>query len=164
MRILLPDVPLACRDVHRGDRYILRRLDDLSRSRARDAGGGSGERAPLVIGTEIDPHKVAAARSNLERAGLGAFADIRLGDARQTLRDIEGPIDFVLIDSWIPLARPMIEMLAPCLRPGAVVVCDNTAQFSERYRDYLDHVRSPKNGFRSTQMPYRGGLELSVRC
>lgn len=127
---------------------------------ARETGGDK----PLVIGTEIDPRKVSAATCNLERAGLAAFAEIRLGDARQTLLDVAGPIDFVLIDSWIPLARPMIEMLAPRLRSGAMVVCDNTAQFSEQYRDYLDYVRSPENGFRSTQLPYRGGLELSVRC
>lgn len=127
---------------------------------ARESGGEGA----LVIGTEIDSRKVAFARRNLERAGLSAFADIRLGDARRTLLDVEGPIDFVLIDSWIPLARPMIEMLAPRLRRGAIVVCDNTGQFSKQYRDYLDYVRSPENGFRSTQIPYRGGLELSVRC
>jgi len=124
---------------------------------------GSAARKPIVVGTEIDPRKVAAARQNLEQAGLGGYVDIRQGDARETLRDLDGPIDFVLLDSWIPLARPMIEMLAPRLRPGAVVICDNTVQFSEQYRDYLTFVRTPANGFHSTQMPYRGGIELSVR-
>lgn len=129
---------------------------------ARDnAARGGGE--AVVIGTEIDSRKIATARRNLERAGLSEFADIRPGDARQTLNDIAGPIDFVLLDSWIGLARPIIEMLAPRLRPGAVVVCDNTAQFSEQYRDYLTFVRAPENGFRSTQLPYRGGMEFSVR-
>jgi predicted O-methyltransferase YrrM len=129
---------------------------------ARDNANSNGGDA-VVVGTEIDSRKIAMARRNLERAGLSEFADIRIGDARQTLNDVAGPIDFVLLDSWIGLARPIIEMLAPRLRPGAVVVCDNTAQFSKQYRDYLDFVRNPQNGFRSIQLPFRGGMEFTVR-
>jgi predicted O-methyltransferase YrrM len=31
---------------------------------------------------------------------LADLVDIREGDARHTLRDLGGPIDFVLIDGW----------------------------------------------------------------
>jgi predicted O-methyltransferase YrrM len=58
----------------------------------RDNGGGT------VIGSEIVPAKAAAARSNLVDAGLSDYADIREGDARTTLRDLGGPVDFALID------------------------------------------------------------------
>ena len=51
-----------------------------------------------MIGSELVPAKVEAARNNLAEAGLAEYADIRLGDARQTLRDLGGPVDFVLID------------------------------------------------------------------
>ncbi|MCP3418349.1 class I SAM-dependent methyltransferase [Bradyrhizobium brasilense] len=47
----------------------------------RDNGGGT------VIGSEIVPAKVAAAKRNLAEAGLADYADIREGDARKTLRD-----------------------------------------------------------------------------
>ena len=47
----------------------------------RDNGGGT------VIGSELVPEKVATARRNLADAGLADYADIREGDARQTLRD-----------------------------------------------------------------------------
>ena len=60
----------------------------------RDNGGG------IVIGSEIVPEKVATARRNLTDAGLADYADIREGDARQTLRDLGGPVDFALIDGW----------------------------------------------------------------
>ena len=46
----------------------------------RDNGGGK------VIGSELVPAKVAAARRNLADAGLADYAEIREGDARQTLR------------------------------------------------------------------------------
>ena len=123
------------------------------------AGGGVG----LVTGTEIEPGKVAAARANLAEAGLDAYAQVREGDALQTLRDIDGPLDFVLIDTWIPLALPALKLLAPRMRHGAVVMCDNVRQFAKEYRDYTDYIRDPANGFRSMLWPGQGGVELSVR-
>jgi predicted O-methyltransferase YrrM len=70
-------------------------------------GGGSR----IVIGTEIEPTKVAAARANLAEAGLHSFVDIREGDALITLGDV-GSIDFLLIDIWIPLALPALKLRA----------------------------------------------------
>ena len=45
----------------------------------RDNGGG------IVIGSELVPEKVTRAKRNLADAGLAGYADIREGDARQTL-------------------------------------------------------------------------------
>lgn len=128
---------------------------------ARDNAAAGGN--ATVTGSEIDPAKAEAARGNLREAGLGDFAAIRVGDARQTLRDIAGPIDFLLIDSWIPLARPIIEMLGPRLRRGGFAVCDNTRQFRRDYRDYLDYIGNPVNGFRAIELPFTGGLHVCVR-
>jgi predicted O-methyltransferase YrrM len=115
-----------------------------------------------VIGTEIEPSKVTAARDNLAEAGLENFAEVREGDALETLAGVEGPIDFVLIDTWIPLALPALKLLAPRLRTGAIVKCDNVHQFADEYRSYTDFVRNPENGFRSMMWPGKGGLELSI--
>jgi hypothetical protein len=60
----------------------------------RDNGGG------IVIGSEIVPAKAEQARANLNEAGLAEFAEIRIGDARQTFADLGGPIDFLLVDGW----------------------------------------------------------------
>ena len=68
----------------------------------------------------------------------------------------------MLIDTWIPLALPALKLLAPRMRPGAVVMCDNVKQFAREYRDYTAYVRDPVNGFRSMLWPGQGGLELSV--
>ncbi len=76
-----------------------------------------------VIGTEIEPSKAAAAQANLSDAGLADFVEIRVGDATETLKDAGGAVDFLLLDSWIPLVRPIIEVngaTASCRRDGAV--------------------------------------------
>jgi len=59
-----------------------------------------------VIGTEHEPTKAAAAQANFKKAGLSGLIDLRKGDLRETLKDLEGPIDFALFDIWTEMARP----------------------------------------------------------
>ena len=46
-----------------------------------------------VIGSELVPERVANARRNFAEAGIADFVDMRQGDARETLRDLGGPVD-----------------------------------------------------------------------
>jgi len=122
----------------------------------RDNGGGQ------VIGSELVPQKAETARRNLVRAGLDRFVDIRIGDARETLRDLGGPVDFVLIDGWPgpgpkSLARAVIEVVAPQLRRGGYVLNDNAEP------DFLDFIRDPANGFVSMTLPIKRGTELALK-
>jgi len=124
------------------------------------ASGGDG----LVIGTEYEAAKARAARANFAAADLADFIELRVGDLRETLKDLHGPIDFALIDIWISMARPAIEMIHPQLRTGAIVVCDNTGIQRAQYADYLSFVDAPANGFRTMTLPFEGGFELSILC
>jgi predicted O-methyltransferase YrrM len=123
----------------------------------RANGGG------VVIGTEYEPAKVAQARANFAAAGVSDLIDLREGDLRETLKVIEGPVDFVLMDIWTEMARPAIELIAPHLRPGAIVVADNTEQFRHAYRHFFEFVADPKNGLRTMTLPFENGLELVVK-
>lgn len=123
----------------------------------RDNGGG------LVIGTEHEPEKAKAARANFQAAGLSAFIELREGDLRQTLARLDGPIDFVLIDIWVEMARPALELIAPHLRPGAVVCADNTISAARSYPAYFAYLNDPANAFRTQTLPFDGGFEMSVR-
>lgn len=116
----------------------------------------------IVIGTEFEPEKVKTARSNFEEAGLGEFIDLREGDLRKTLKDVTGPIDFMLIDIW-EVALPALELVSPHLRRGAIVACDNTVIRPEYYRDYFEFVREPENRFCTMTLPFEGGFEPTVR-
>ncbi|MBD8600986.1 O-methyltransferase [Pseudomonas sp. CFBP 8772] len=122
----------------------------------RDNGGGQ------VIGAELVQAKVDIACRNLADAGLADYADIRVGDARETLRDLGGPVDFALIDGWpLPegpsLARQIIEVVAPQLRIGGYVLNDNAEP------DFLDYIRDPANGFISVTLPIKRGTELALK-
>ena len=122
----------------------------------RDNGGG------VVIGSELVPQKAFTAWRNLTEAGLAHLVDIRVGDARETFRDLGGPVDFLLVDGWPgaaepSLARQVMEMVAPQIRLGGIVMNDNAEP------DYLDFIRNPSNGFCSMTLPIKGATELSVK-
>ncbi|WP_437726042.1 O-methyltransferase [Sorangium sp. So ce861] len=123
----------------------------------RDNGGGR------VIGTELVPEKARRAQANLEEAGLASFAEIRVGDATETLRSDLGEVDFMLNDGFPLRALDVLKLVAPALRPGAVVVTDNVGVFRADYRDYVAYVRDPRHGFASMTVPFRSGTEYSVR-
>jgi predicted O-methyltransferase YrrM len=123
----------------------------------RDNGGGT------VIATEYEVDKARAARAHWADAGLDEFIDLREGDLRETLQRLEGPIDFLLVDIWTPMARPAIALVAPHMRPGGVVIADNTSMFRDSYGDYLAFLADPANGFSTSTLPFEGGLEMSVK-
>jgi predicted O-methyltransferase YrrM len=116
----------------------------------------------VVIGTEYEPRKVEIARANFKEAGLSEFIDLREGDLRQTLQDVGGPVDFMLVDIW-EVALPALELVSSSLRPGAIVACDNTAVDAAEYRDYFEFIYNPRNRFRTMTVPFEGGFELTVR-
>ncbi len=117
----------------------------------------------VVIGTEYEPKKAEAARANFEEAGLSEFIELREGDLRETLQDVGGPVDFMLVDIW-EVALPALELVSPSLRPGAMVAADNTVAYADMYRNYFEYVNDPKNRFRTMTVPFEGGFELTVRA
>jgi len=122
----------------------------------RDNGGGE------VIGSEIIESKARVARANLEAAGVAAHAEVRVGDALETLRDLSEPVDLVLLDGWKDLYLPVIELLSPRLRPDAVVLADNIFTFRRSLRPYVDAMQSGELGFASTTLHIADGFEYSV--
>lgn len=129
------------------------------RDNLRATGGGG-----VVIGTEYELTKARAAREHFSAAGLSQFIDLREGDLRETLKLIDAPVDFMLVDIWVAMARPALELVAPHLKMGAIVVCDNTQRHRSEYADYFAFLTDPARGFRTMTLPFDGGLELSVRC
>lgn len=122
----------------------------------KDNGGG------VVIGSELEPSKHARALEHLREAGLASFADVRLGDARTTLADVEAPVDMVLLDGWKDLYLPILKMLRPKLRPRAVVLADNIFTFRRALRPYVEYVQGGANGFVSSTLHISDGFEMSV--
>lgn len=122
----------------------------------RDNGGGT------VIGTEILPEKAEVARRNFALAGVAELVDLRVGDARETLKDCGGPLDLVLLDGWKDIELDVLRMLQPQLRPGALVFTDNIHTFEADNRGQREYMADPANGFRAVVLPIKDGMEAAV--
>lgn len=116
-----------------------------------------------VITTEMSKEKIAAARRTFAETGLDDVITVLEGDARETLADLEGPLELVLLDGWKDLCLPVLRMLEPRLRPGALVVADDVDQGEGLLRSYLDYVRDPANGYQNVTFPIEDGMEISCR-
>lgn len=148
----------ARRVVEVGTSYGVSTVYLASAVRETIAAGGDGGG---VIATEYEPEKAAAARALFAEAGLSAFIDLREGDLRETLKDLTTEIDFVLMDIWVQMVMPAVQILAPRLRAGGVIIADNTAAHRTDYQPYLDYLAA--NGFTTMTLPFNGGLEMSVK-
>ena len=122
-----------------------------------DNGGG------LLTGTEIEESKIPVALSNLREAGLDEYVRILPGDALETLRSVEGPVDMLFLDGWKEGYLPLLRMMAPRLRPGAVVLADNVLKFRKYLAPYVAHMQDGRNGFDSCTIPLGDGFEYSVK-
>lgn len=94
---------------------------------------------------EINPQMVRESRENLKQVGLENVVTCIEGDALQTLKTIEGPIDFVFIDAVKRDYMKYLQLLEPKLKPGAVIVADNVIRSKRAMKDFLDYIHtSPK--------------------
>src|SRR5271167_4155051 len=112
-----------------------------------------------VITLDVHAGKQEYARNALGKAGLVNLVEFKLGDARQSIAALTGPIDFVLLDLWTDLYIPCFELFYPKLGTGAMVVADNMIfpEFSRADAElYRKHVRG-KAYMQSVLLPVGSG-------
>lgn len=118
----------------------------------RDNGGGR------VIGSELEPQKVARACANFDEAGLADLVDLREGDALDTFaRDLPETVDMLLLDGHKPLYLPILDLVGSRLRRGAFIVADNVDASPE----YVAHVRASEGAYLS--VPFASDVEVSIK-
>lgn len=119
-------------------------------------GGGS------LITTEILPAKAAVTLRNLAHAGLDDLVEIRVGDARETLRDLAEALDILVLDGRNDLYIPILELVEPQLACNALIIAD-LGENDPDLQAYQQHVRQPHRGCHSITLPLDAGIELTLR-
>jgi caffeoyl-CoA O-methyltransferase len=123
--------------VGRVEGTFLRMLVKLSRARrVVEVGTFTGYSALMMaeglpddgelITCDIDPAAAQVATSFFARSPHGKKIQLRLGPALETLRALEGPVDLAFIDADKPNYSAYYDALVPLLRPGGLLVADNT--------------------------------------
>jgi predicted O-methyltransferase YrrM len=117
--------------------------------------------AGKLITTELLPAKAKRTESTIAAAGLGRYVEMRCGDARETLADIDQPVGFLFLDGANDLYLPILELLTPRLAPTAVITADMSVgdRDHDRYRAY---VNNPDGALIATELRLDAGLVIAT--
>lgn len=88
-----------------------------------------------LVTLELSSKHAKVARTNIDRAGVGSRAEIRVGPAQDSLRALAAehaaPFDFVFIDADKAGYPDYLRLSLPLCRPGAMIVADNIVREGE---------------------------------
>jgi len=118
-----------------------------------------------VIGTEFLESKHTIATDYIARARLADVVEVRLGDAKESVAAIDGPIDLAFVDAWKTDYVGYFDMLLPKMRVGGAIVADNITfpeSNAETMAEYCAYARGLPN-VRSDLVPIGNGIEVSVK-
>ncbi len=75
-----------------------------------------------VFTHEIDPEKIKIASENFKKAGVDDLITIIEGDAHETIKQHQAPIDVVFLDAEKKGYIDYLEKLLPLVRPGGLIL------------------------------------------
>jgi predicted O-methyltransferase YrrM len=81
----------------------------------------------LITLEAVEKH-AAVARKNIERSGLSAVVDVRVGQALDTLPRLEGPFDLTFIHADKQNNAEYFRWALKLSRPGSLIVVDNVVR------------------------------------
>lgn len=92
-----------------------------------------------LITHDIDPGRAKVAAENFQKAGVDGLITIVLGDAHETVKSIEGPIDILFLDADKDGYLDYLDKLVPKIRPGGLIIAHNMVYPTPDPR-YLDAI------------------------
>jgi caffeoyl-CoA O-methyltransferase len=78
-----------------------------------------------VTTIENDEQHAALAREHFDASPHADRIELRVGDAREIVRALDGPFDLVFIDAWKPDYPHYYQAVLPKLADHGLIVCDN---------------------------------------
>jgi predicted O-methyltransferase YrrM len=94
-----------------------------------------------LITFELEPDRAAEAAQNFKRADLDNLITQHVGDARQEIRGVVGPVDLLFLDGGFGNYYPCLMNVKEQLSPNALLVADNAGIGAAEMADYLEYVR-----------------------
>jgi predicted O-methyltransferase YrrM len=91
---------------------------------------------------EINPRMVKECRENIRKMGLTKSVTCVEGDALKVLPKMKGEFDFLFIDAVKSDYLKYLKAIEAKLKPGAVIVADNTIRYAGSMRDFLDFMKN----------------------
>ena len=131
-----------------------------------------------IVTTERNPIMFERAQDNIKKAGMEDRIKILVGDAEETLKDLEGTFDMIFIDAAKGHYKMFFDMLIGKLNHGGRVISDNILYkgmigsddcgvrrkktIVKRMRTYLDYI-CDLEGISTSLIPIGDGLAISYK-
>jgi predicted O-methyltransferase YrrM len=113
-----------------------------------------------VTTLEHDPKKIEALQENVDDAGLTEWVDLRAGDAKQTLRELDDVFDVVFLDAEKVDYEELFGLARRLVEPGALILADNVLSDVDVLAAY-SAARQADPSCLSVTVPLDRGLELT---
>jgi caffeoyl-CoA O-methyltransferase len=84
-----------------------------------------------IITCELDDDHAALAREAIAASPYADRIELRPGDARETLRALDEPVDFAFVDADKPGYPGYVRLLLERLSPHGLIAADNTLYYGE---------------------------------
>lgn len=115
-----------------------------------------------LITLEFDSGRAAAAEAHLQEAGLDRFVEVRLGNALAEIPTCEATFDMVFLDAEKSEYLRYLELALPKVRPGGLIVADDTVTMRDEMLDYVEFVFNTPQ-LQSVDIPLDDGVILSYK-
>ena len=115
-----------------------------------------------LITLEFDPTRAAAAETHLREAGLDGIVEIRVGNALDAIPKCNTTFDLVFLDAEKNEYRRYLELVLPNIRPGGLIVADDTVTMRDEMPDYVEFVFNTPT-LHSIDIPLDDGVILSYK-
>ena len=115
-----------------------------------------------LITLEFDPTRAAEAKAHLQEAGLENVVEIRVGNALDEIPKCDATFDLVFLDAEKNEYRRYLELALPNIRPGGLIVADDTITMRDEMPDYIEFVFNTPI-LHSVDIPLDDGIILSYR-
>ena len=115
-----------------------------------------------LITLEFDATRAAEAEAHLQEAGLDDIVDVRIGNALDEIPKCDAIFDLVFLDAEKNEYRRYLELALPNIRPGGLIVADDTVTMRDEMPDYVEFVfKTPQ--LHSVDIPLDDGIILSYK-
>jgi predicted O-methyltransferase YrrM len=111
---------------------------------------------------DIDPAKYDSSKLTFAKAGLNEIITNHLGNAREILPILPGPVDIAFIDADKPPTEDYFRLLWPKIRAGGSVLIDNATTHRKELAGVIHMVRSLPDAS-SAEVAIGNGVEWTIK-
>ena len=115
-----------------------------------------------LITLEFDSQRAEEAQAHLREVGLDHIVQVRVGNALDEIPKCDVTFDLVFLDAEKNEYRRYLELVLPNIRPGGLILADDTVTMRDEMPDYIEFVFNTPM-LHSVDIPLDDGVILSYK-